>query len=255
MTRKWCTIIWNHLVRDSKIWNKCRSFSIVLLMTSTLRTSCLLWHIALTTPLIRVGGMLVIGLTLKIHSTGHRCKKVIHSREWIQVHLWYFINGHVIITRNSNISVILKYWNDLCAQSANSTLSSTPIDSSLSSSLCTFERSANGTSCGKQSWSGSLFYYDPARYGFDMWYLVHSEKCQSILKWVLLTLPSRTWFIMFKSCFNFINQSLLSRLGPPDSTILMVISLHSLMVHHHFTSSIDFNRISGICPPIYSCCM
>ena len=35
-------------------------------------------------------------------------------------------------------------------QSANSTFSSTPIDSSLSSSLSTFEWSANSISCGQQ---------------------------------------------------------------------------------------------------------
>ena len=68
------------------------------------------------------------------------------------------------------------------AQSANSTFSSTPIDSSLSSSLSTFERSANGISCGQQSMSGSLFCYDPGRYSFDIRYLVHSEKYKSILK-------------------------------------------------------------------------
>ena len=35
---------------------------------------------------------------------------------------------------------------------------------------------------GQQSWSGSLFYYDPGRYSFDIRYLVHSEKCQEYLE-------------------------------------------------------------------------
>ena len=53
-------------------------------------------------------------------------------------------------------------------QSANSTFSSTPIDSSLSSSLYNFERSTNGTGHGQQSWSGSLFYNNSAKYSFDI---------------------------------------------------------------------------------------